>query len=1380
CRCRSPTSLCMPSACSHRLDTMLQATDTGPFDPDAFFAAIENGNPLHKLPESPSLVRQVSERPAPTPRWPSPSTTSSSVSDNPQSVVAYPTHDCPPTHVEAWKRAADGPQARDIFAPLYLEQIFAGQPPPPQPSTAESLPLDAKGSMPPSSPPQRPKAHLGLAANGSPKPRDAGSDSGSSQPTSTATTAPKDTVHADPGSTPVTPFPPPAATTTASTNQFPLFDVQQLFQSRCNSTTQRNLLNFIDNLDPAHSTTASPPFLTSADATRFSTPRRVAFGNPPTTSVHRYPTQLSSSSWPSDPSDPSATSPATPHVLAQPGVSALVKHFKGPANPPVSAKVSSSRQPSESPSTTRSKIATIHQPSTASFPSNIDQLSSVNNSKFLSSTGSILPPKPDTSHRVNTQKNDHRQPGRPRHQSDPSPGSTGGYPPLTPYPVLPPSPTAGSRDILPRSRPHSQPLEDYPNRPSLATSREAVGVHALHRAAAPHDEGILRSHLRPAEPSSSPLSSLKSTTTNAVRLSPKPMDPSSPPAVVAVAAAVTPTAITPAMHMITPRQLGQALPNRVGDMWFDQQNYRWVKVKRSGRAQENPRHPRPHLPTSDASAVAAQVSPPSLVGSEYGTPGSANDSFPSLRRPDAPLSLPLSSNLLTPTPQEPPPLSVSSSNGGSPDPFQGIDDLHTSDEDSHLCLNPRPPTHPLARQLSVQSEDDEDAKTALDSQYHHSPTPSRTSQHARGSQPPSPKAPNVTVPLAYDHDSLHVEYNSVSYSQHQQPSLRSSQDNPHNVPRARAPEVASLTRHVLSVNSQLHRWRITPMQSPQQRTPGSAVAVPTSDSNQRPPARNLSIARQGTHQEAVPTATSSADVKNPAVIFPSVFVVPSGTHWDLSHRGLTSLQAAKPYTATVEELDASDNLLETVDVPLPNLCQLNLANNRLQYLAPDTALRWTHLEVLDLSGNGLGSLDHLSGLRHLRQLTADRNAITSLAGLQHLPRLEVLSVAKNQLTMLDLHPNQMPRLQRLSAAHNTIARLDRVVDQLPALRFLDLDGNRLRCIHLDQPMLTLRTLRVSDNPWLGCYPLAATPRPNCSPQSPSALGLPAPVSHRCQWKCCAFAWSFWFPHLRTLYADNTGVATLANPQATTVSCPLNPAHNGGIDANITGHANRGSDGLDYSPVTPTSVETKPAITVPSTRCGSSWRHLQNLSLRHQPTACANNPFPQTLASVHLDWTFVPRIANLYLAGRDCQHLFTAPLWHAQPKPPNHTKDVLLPYLVQLELQHCELTQPPSAFKVRLPSLRRLDLRGNPALGPLATITATTASSRSASKAMPTTTPRQPEVPAPPSSRTPSSRRAGRRYDREKGTISARGDTRHRSRTNHPLDIHSSSHLQLLV
>ncbi|KAJ1973871.1 Leucine-rich repeat protein, partial [Dimargaris verticillata] len=1021
----------------------------------------------------PPRIRQIDqtpERPAPTPRWPSPSTTSSSVSDNPQSVVAYPTHDCPPTHAEAWKRVANGPQARDIFAPLYLEQIFAGQPPP-QPTTADSLPLDSTDSVQPSSPPQRSNAGLGLVANGLSKPRDFDRGSGSSQATSATTAAPKDTVHANPGSTPVTPFPPPTTTTTASTSQFPLFDVQQLFQSRCNSTTQRNLLKFIDNLDPAHSTTASPPFLTSADATRFSTPRRVVFDNPLTTSVHRYPTQLSSSSWPSDPSDPNASSPADSQALAQPGASAFVKLPNKTANPPVPAATTSLRPPSGNPSSTRSKTATINQPSTASFPSNIDQLSSLNNSKFLSSTGSILPLKRSSAHQTTAQRGDRRQLGRPRHQSDPLSGSTGGYPPLTPYPVLPPSPTADSRAPLLQPRPHSQPLEDYPDQPSLnTTTREAVGVRAQHRRAGPHD-APLPFHPQGAEPPSSPLRQPKSTNANAARLSPKSLGPSSSPSphptVVAVNAAVTPTAITPAMHMITPRQLGQALPNRVGDMWFDQQNYRWVKVKKPGRAQENTTRPQTRLPSSAAPAaeIASQVSPPSLMGSEYGTPGSGNDSFPSLRRPDAPLSLPPSSNLLTPTPLEPPPpLSASSSNAGSPDPFQGIEDLPISDEDSHLCLNPRPPTHPLARQLSVQSEE-EDTRAGQDASYHLSPTPSRTLQPTRVSQPTSPIAPDTTaprtphplntIPIAYDHDSLHVEYNSVSYShhhEHQQPVPAPLPDTPRNIPPNRAPEVTSLTRHVLSVNSQSHRWRITPVHTSQQSTPGSAVTVPTVCSNQRQPFRDLSVTRQSTNQEAVPPTpktTTGANAKSPAVVFPSVFVVPSGTQWDLSHRGLASLQAAQPYTATVEELDASNNLLESVDVPLPNLCQLNLANNRLRYLPPDTAFRWTHLEILDLSGNDLHSLDHLSGLRHLRQLIADRNTIASLAGLQHLPRLEVLSVAKNKLTMLDLCPDQMPRLQRLSAAHNTIERLDRVVDQLPALKFLDLDGNQLHCIHLD-------------------------------------------------------------------------------------------------------------------------------------------------------------------------------------------------------------------------------------------------------------------------------------------------------------------------------------------
>ncbi|KAJ7202834.1 hypothetical protein GGX14DRAFT_653064 [Mycena pura] len=121
----------------------------------------------------------------------------------------------------------------------------------------------------------------------------------------------------------------------------------------------------------------------------------------------------------------------------------------------------------------------------------------------------------------------------------------------------------------------------------------------------------------------------------------------------------------------------------------------------------------------------------------------------------------------------------------------------------------------------------------------------------------------------------------------------------------------------------------------------------------------------------------------------------------------------------LRELRADGNQLTNVEglEGLDGLMKLSLAGNTLREL--DLAsLRWTRLEVLDVS----------------------KNRIRSVAGLAQLQALVVLNLDGNELAALDAGA-PMPRLRVLRVSENRLAALR--VEGLSGLRTLYVDGNAL-------------------------------------------------------------------------------------------------------------------------------------------------------------------------------------------------------------------------------------------------------------------------------------------------------------------------------------------------
>ncbi|KAF7981491.1 hypothetical protein HWV62_33549 [Athelia sp. TMB] len=192
---------------------------------------------------------------------------------------------------------------------------------------------------------------------------------------------------------------------------------------------------------------------------------------------------------------------------------------------------------------------------------------------------------------------------------------------------------------------------------------------------------------------------------------------------------------------------------------------------------------------------------------------------------------------------------------------------------------------------------------------------------------------------------------------------------------------------------------------------------------------------------------------------------------------ITDVEPFEPHWETISSIDLSKKNVESVA--------------RLKEFLPkldSLCFHLLNLENLDLSNNDIDCLRQLECLRHLRELRADGNKITSLDGLQKMDGLAKLSLQKNGVKDVDLARYHWTRLEMLNLSGNKIEGIDGLAS-LPSLIALNLDHNSLGDFETGGPMPRLRILRVSGN---------RLRRLNVAS----------------------------FPNLRTLYADNNALTSL--------------------------------------------------------------------------------------------------------------------------------------------------------------------------------------------------------------------------------------------------------------
>lgn len=186
-------------------------------------------------------------------------------------------------------------------------------------------------------------------------------------------------------------------------------------------------------------------------------------------------------------------------------------------------------------------------------------------------------------------------------------------------------------------------------------------------------------------------------------------------------------------------------------------------------------------------------------------------------------------------------------------------------------------------------------------------------------------------------------------------------------------------------------------------------------------------------------------------------------------------------------LDASNNRLEQLDQAeldsIKGLLKLNLANNRLVKLPmyfgtykslrtlnlssnyldafPDFICELDNLVDLDLSFNSISVLHNDIGcLRSLERFVITNNRLSGIlpSAFNQLFNLRELDIKYNAITSIDII-SELPKLEVLSVDHNSVSQF---IGSFEALRHLRLNSNPVTKFEIVQPVLTLKSLNLSN------------------------------------------------------------------------------------------------------------------------------------------------------------------------------------------------------------------------------------------------------------------------------------------------------------------------------
>ncbi|KAJ3159083.1 hypothetical protein HDU86_001982 [Geranomyces michiganensis] len=212
--------------------------------------------------------------------------------------------------------------------------------------------------------------------------------------------------------------------------------------------------------------------------------------------------------------------------------------------------------------------------------------------------------------------------------------------------------------------------------------------------------------------------------------------------------------------------------------------------------------------------------------------------------------------------------------------------------------------------------------------------------------------------------------------------------------------------------------------------------------------RSVLHARNGSLRQSIPSALAGGDMH--AVQF-----------LDISGNAPMHDLSALAGLANLRELHAASNELTSCRglIHLPRLNKANLRCNRLNRLDLGVT-ELPQMESLDVSCNQLTSIAGVEPLSALRELLVDQNRISTLDLQLILPRLEVLSMNDNCLTVFDA--KFWPRLRKLALDRNSLQRFLHET-HLRRLKYLSVRDQTTSEIRIDfAKIIGLSDLHVSN------------------------------------------------------------------------------------------------------------------------------------------------------------------------------------------------------------------------------------------------------------------------------------------------------------------------------
>ncbi|KAF9115323.1 hypothetical protein BGX27_008203 [Mortierella sp. AM989] len=145
---------------------------------------------------------------------------------------------------------------------------------------------------------------------------------------------------------------------------------------------------------------------------------------------------------------------------------------------------------------------------------------------------------------------------------------------------------------------------------------------------------------------------------------------------------------------------------------------------------------------------------------------------------------------------------------------------------------------------------------------------------------------------------------------------------------------------------------------------------------------------------------------------------------------------------------------------LRNLRELYLDHNDIK-VVPDSLLKLSKLDVLDLSCNSISSFHSafkLKKLKNLRRLNLDHNMLTDISPIYKLKALRELRLNYNFVPYLAIAIHNMTKLKILAMESNSLTTLPETMGRLGNLCELRLSDNNLRV--LPESIGSIRTLQV--------------------------------------------------------------------------------------------------------------------------------------------------------------------------------------------------------------------------------------------------------------------------------------------------------------------------------